>query len=702
MALITDPDNLNQATEVVISTANKTIRLLEAGNLSTDGVTFQALYSFLKEEWKNDSLLIPYSFPLVAITPEQYEFIDEWVPFNDATRKLIRTGGWKEIDADGFINKEYTGIVTLGTFEDDVNDIAYYQQGADPTDTTATVSFTYAGPVNEAIEVLSENVSGVSIAFAASTITRASGSWITDGYRKGGRVRVSNATNVANDGTYTIGSLSALVLTLDPSPGLTVNAADTTATFARDSKTALKLFLRVRDGDTNGKSYAQSNLAAIGTTVLDNKVFRFPLSNATDLKITNTDGTITGGSPYTNITVKYFDQAFTLDVDSLVTPRNYGIAIEVGTHAGVDGATTAAGNTLTTAEGGITGANFTGGTVKILEGTNKGTYTISGTPTGTVVTITGTFPDTLSNQSFFLQRATPIVATAEQIYEKVQYLLRQASDIDTTDQTVTGKTADALLTFVGDTLKCGLSIPSNPNGGGSGVIITGFSTNDTNRLVFVDNLGTERTYPFVAAGTITFNANLVNDTGPAKYWMFYEYTERFTNTGFSIGSASGDDAVLTSTTTSLVAELLNGDYIRLDGFANETNNGIWVLTGAPAGTGPWTAAVTKVNGQTVVNEVAGPSVSLDKNPVNSADAIIVDSNSGADITGTIGGATVAFDYDYDGNVQGGRTAGTDAAVVIRAIGLSTAQFVETTATITRATGLSFSVVSALERNYSNA
>jgi hypothetical protein len=52
-------------------------------------------------------------------------------------------------------------------------------------------------------------------------------------------------------------------------------------------------------------------------------------------------------------------------------------------------------------------------------------------------------------------------------------------------------------------------------------------------------------------------------------------------------------------------------------------------------------------------------------------------------------------------VQGGRTAATDAAITIRAIGYETAQFVETTGTITRATGLSYSVVAGLERNYSN-
>ena len=87
----------------------------------------------------------------------------------------------------------------------------------------------------------------------------------------------------------------------------------------------------------------------------------------------------------------------------------------------------------------------------------------------------------------------------------------------------------------------------------------------------------------------------------------------------------------------------------------------------------------------------------------SSSALLVDNNSGADISGSIGGnATIAFDFDYDGNTQGGRTAGTDAAVTVVAIGLDTAQYVSATATIGRATGQNISLVAPLERNYDNS
>ena len=144
--------------------------------------------------------------------------------------------------------------------------------------------------------------------------------------------------------------------------------------------------------------------------------------------------------------------------------------------------------------------------------------------------------------------------------------------------------------------------------------------------------------------------------------------------------------------------MTQGDYIRIAGATNSVNNGIWIVTDASPSTAQFDAR--KVNGDTVVNETAF-AATVDENPIDSPSAILVDNNSGSDIAGSIGAASIAFDFDYDGNIQGGRTAATDAAIVLRAIGLETAQFVEATGTITRNVGLSFSLVAGLERNYSN-
>jgi hypothetical protein len=788
---------------VFFDTDARDVYLLEEGLLSGDGVTLQALYSFMKVEWKADPDLIKHPFPMIAITPEQFEFIDDWNPFDapvlgpyttvtegwdhvdggggndiirdqnatedswvingfrvgdtivfknaeqagnngnhvilaisgasdeDAeiatgslvsgtddntgtvngairSRKLIRTGGWSEVTETGSIlDRQYSGVISLGSFED-VADTAYFFQGTDNTDTGAATDMDFPDAVNEAVLVFDEvgDLSGDTPSYATtSTITRVTGDFIVDGFIVGGQITIRGSTS--NNGTFVLTGVAATTLTLSGTP-LTVEAWGTSV-IAWDNRNSFDLRLRIRDADANGKTFDSSDLVGIGVSGaagMDNKVFRFPLANATDLKIAATDATIDGSSPYTAMTIRYFDQAFNREVDS-ATNRDFGIVIDVGTHSGVDGSFTAAGTVLTSAEGGIVDdGRYEGGTLRIHEGTDENTvFTIdtgAAAITATTITITGgTFTATESNISFTAQRATPVVATIEEIYEFVQRQLRLDSDIDITDQVVVGRTADEMLTFVGDALRCGEQIPNNPQGGGSGVIIEGFDSNDTNDLSFFDNTGVSRTFPFVAAGTINFNLNLQNDTGPAEYFMFFEYTERFTNTGFGLSSVSADTATLDSSTTDLVAELADGDYIRLGGFTNPTNNGIFVLTGTPAGAGPWTATVRKVDGETLVTESAGPSVSLDKNPIDSPDAIIVNDNSATPIEGTIGGPSVGFDFDYDNNVQGGRTAATDANIAIRALGEDVAAFVEVFGTITRATGLSFSLVAPLERNFTN-
>ena len=144
-----------------------------------------------------------------------------------------------------------------------------------------------------------------------------------------------------------------------------------------------------------------------------------------------------------------------------------------------------------------------------------------------------------------------------------------------------------------------------------GVYIDNFQSDDTNRIIFTDTSGTERTFPFVASGTIDCNPNLTADPD-AAFHVF------FTN-----------------------------------GFGTES-------------------------------------------------ALLVQDNAGVDLTANIAGrASIGFDFDFDGNQQGGRQPGTDAEVTVVAIGLGSAQYVIATSTITRASGQKISLVAPLERNYTN-
>ena len=193
-------------------------------------------------------------------------------------------------------------------------------------------------------------------------------------------------------------------------------------------------------------------------------------------------------------------------------------------------------------------------------------------------------------------------ASAEDIYTKIQYLLRQTGDIDSGAGTVVGKTADSLLRFVGDTLITA-----------QGVYIDNYDSDDINRLIFTDQGGVERSEPFTATGTLLFNAPLV--AGGTGYYRAY--------------------------------------FFDLAGAAD------YGLVGA----------------------------------------VTVQDASAADIAGTISGASIPFTFAYDTNTQGGRTAATDAAIVVVAGNAGSGKPVVATATITRATGQVVALVAEQDRAY---
>jgi len=147
MTKIVDPSDLGQGTEVIFDPTGKTIRLITGGTLSDDGVTLQCLYSFTKEEWKDDTDLIKFSFPFEGITAEQFELINGWDFYGQYSRQLIRDGGWALKNTTGGTVEEYMNLTTLGSFNDSLNDRAYYQQVLDG----AAIDTVYPGEVNQAI-----------------------------------------------------------------------------------------------------------------------------------------------------------------------------------------------------------------------------------------------------------------------------------------------------------------------------------------------------------------------------------------------------------------------------------------------------------------------------------------------------------------------------------------------------------------------
>jgi hypothetical protein len=193
--------------------------------------------------------------------------------------------------------------------------------------------------------------------------------------------------------------------------------------------------------------------------------------------------------------------------------------------------------------------------------------------------------------------------TLEEIYTKMQYLLRQNSDIDSGAGSVIGKTADQLCYFVGDTLYTT-----------QGVFIEDVLSADLNRVVFLDQNNVQRSYPYAAAGSLNFNANLTS--GGTGYYKLY--------------------------------------FTTLPGASNDYGE---------------------------------------------SGAVVVDDNAAADISGTISGSSISFTFDYDGNVQGGRTAGTDAAVTLVAGNPGVAKPVVVTGTLTRSKTISLTATAEADPSY---
>jgi len=192
-------------------------------------------------------------------------------------------------------------------------------------------------------------------------------------------------------------------------------------------------------------------------------------------------------------------------------------------------------------------------------------------------------------------------ATRYEIYTKMQYLLRQNTDINTggTGGTITGKTHDLICWFVGPTLY-------------SRAFFTPTAA-DLNDVIFIDDNGQERSFPYASAGTLNFNANLTSG-GTGYYTMFY------------VTTPGGDD-------------------------------------------------------------------------YGESSAVIVKDKDGVDITGTISGASLAFTFDWSGNVQGGYSGSTPRDVVLVWGNPGVAKPGVSTGQITQSKGISISAVAEADPSY---
>lgn len=153
MAKIVDPDAIVQTTDVVLDTSAKTIQLLITGAISDDspgrdsGITGKCLYSFLKEEWKSDTALNKFRFPIKMIYEASFQLINGWTFADQQSMDVLRDAGFQDI-----ANSDSRAcIISLGNMDDSASDQAYYDQIAGASDNTTVATFDKTGEVNENI-----------------------------------------------------------------------------------------------------------------------------------------------------------------------------------------------------------------------------------------------------------------------------------------------------------------------------------------------------------------------------------------------------------------------------------------------------------------------------------------------------------------------------------------------------------------------
>jgi len=445
-----------------------------------------------------------------------------------------------------------------------------------------------------------------------------------------------------------------------------------------------KSFLREQ-----GKLYAEYNLLLEqGLSALSFQAYAFPLSNGTDLKISASDASIDADAPYTGMEINFL-KGTTFDTAAVTTY----VAEEVLQDT--------AGRWFFVTTGGT------------IDAAGVADYTANG---GTAV-LAAYYGEELIGSTYyaFNRYVTCNGGTDIESYEYMMRSLRQSGDINGDNAAITsgqggfgiinGNVAELLAVYVGDTLK--------PKGG---VLLRGFDANSTNNIIhspidvdsggvdsvtFVPVSTTEVQFPFVAAGNFNFSDNLdAQPDAQTFYTVYFDYITTTTSTGIALTGASGTTGTLDYTAdVGVLDHLQSGDYINVTGFTGTTtNDGLYILTGAPTTN---TIAVTKQDGVTLVNDAAGESIVVLENPFESPGAIIAQDNSSTDMSGQITATTIAWDFDYTNNVQGGRTGNTPAAIRVVAQALDGAEWIDAAYTITAATGQNIAINAATERNYSN-
>ena len=276
----------------------------------------------------------------------------------------------------------------------------------------------------------------------------------------------------------------------------------------------LTLFNRIQS-----KLYSSATNISIGAPSLSYIVYRFPLQSAADLNITATDAHIAWTDSVSATAWSAGVATFTVaaSADLFIGSRVFLTGSSVGAWDGAYTVKAKPLGTTFTADVEVNPGSTSTATVTAIHG--QITTDLTGT---TNVDVDG---DTITEAFSKVATDASTVATTAEIYEKLQYLLRQSTDIDSGAGSEIGNVYPSLAAFVGDLLQ-----------GVQGFFISGLNDNFLNNVSFIDDGTVVRNYPFISSGTITFGPNA--GSGDFEYFMFYTSLPSGTNTDYGEANAT--------------------------------------------------------------------------------------------------------------------------------------------------------------------
>jgi len=541
----------------------------------TGGVTGQALYSKFKQIWKNDNTAIKFPFPMEAITPESFEFINGWEP-DDATeldffttggiatapaitRKLLRDCGWAERTslADGNIVKsKYFGIITLGQISrplketystpplaTDYNDARIYCVQANPGIKTSFDTSLIASNriiVNNAI--VPDMWTGSPVVYQQPTAV-SQGIGLTHNQIYYIRHRSTNYASGERPGGETVGvtttemrlelyntQADALLGDTANRVPLTVGAASSFGTL-RHQSTAPEFFYRItEEGGAANEAFKFYDA--------DNPVYTLYYNFDNFFKIYCREKGRT-----------YADQAISQVGVSQINYQAYRIPLATSADSNIQANSIEVPDSDVSSESG----SYAGIGVSFFQ--EPISISINDVPYD--------FNCVIDANN----------ATLPEVYRRVQYLLRNPDLINanvansgigfTSINSLSasggpfgvgvgaggsfgndlryGKTEDLILEFVGTNLfaRTRDDIYNETNGGSNyGIYIDNVGNDDLNSVFYYDNTGTLREQPFVSSYTLVFNTNL-NEDNDARFWVFFDTTENVPglSTSFTVDAA---------------------------------------------------------------------------------------------------------------------------------------------------------------------